>query len=511
MSNQPQPQHLQPSIPASDTPVPVNDRQINKTRLLLVCHAEGMHNRYHDLTNEDSGLTALGWQQAESLAFWLRSHIKIDVLVSGSQLHSRLTAQRVGQALGLPISIARDLPGQFQDTDGQLTQLPHAVATSLMALTPSLTVNDATMTAAYVSYHEKLVVVLNRLLAEHEGKTIALIASRSAIATTLRHFFGGHTLPVQIDYSSISELYCENGRWLLYYVNRREHEPLPVLPQVDDKPTTIWSPDEDENLASIAQVYNDVANSLAVTPDQGQMRAEQAGRQQRLLHLLRWARLPEGLRILDIGSGMGILTLALAEQGAQEVVGTDISLAMLEQAEYRRLHTITPSHARVSYRLAPAQMLPFSDARFDTVVCRMVLHEAHKPERILSEIVRVLKPGGFLLLGDLLGDDDAVKRATQNAIEERRNPCHVAARSMVQYRSLLRDVGLHIEREDVATFERAMEEWLRDFPSHLSDADAVREMFEASMETDAAGMKARRQGGALVFDQQMVYIRAVKP
>ena len=73
-------------------------------RLLLLCHAEGMQDRYANLPAMNTGLTAAGWEQAEKLAAWLRTHETIDALYCGPLLQSRLTAQRIGQALGLWLS-----------------------------------------------------------------------------------------------------------------------------------------------------------------------------------------------------------------------------------------------------------------------------------------------------------------------------------------------------------------------------------------------------------------------
>ncbi len=73
-------------------------------------------------------------------------------------------------------------------------------------------------------------------------------------------------------------------------------------------------------------------------------------------------------------------------------------------------------------RLATAQALPFASAgRFDVVICRMVLHLNRKPEQNLRELWRVLRLGGVLIIADLLSTQDPVRRATQNAIEERQN------------------------------------------------------------------------------------------
>jgi SAM-dependent methyltransferase len=141
----------------------------------------------------------------------------------------------------------------------------------------------------------------------------------------------------------------------------------------------------------------------------------------------------------------------------------------------------------------------------------MVLHHARRPAAILDELYRVLKPGAALILADLLSADDPVKRATQNAIEEKRNPAHVAARSVDQYRKLVTDAGLTVAGTEVVSFERELEEWLRASSADPANGVVVREMMEAGLETDAAGIHVRRQNGLLVFDQRMLYLRAVRP
>ena len=139
-----------------------------------------------------------------------------------------------------------------------------------------------------------------------------------------------------------------------------------------------------------------------------------------------------------------------------------------------------------------------------------MLHHSQKPELLLREIARLLKPGGTFILADLLSADDPVKRATQNTIEARRNPSHVAARSAEQYRKVVTGAGLAIEGESVAVFERELENWLSDMQSDPNSRSIVREMVEAGLETDATGFNMRRQGGKLIFDQRMLYVKAVK-
>jgi hypothetical protein len=62
----------------------------------------------------------------------------------------------------------------------------------------------------------------------------------------------------------------------------------------------------------------------------------------------------------------------------------------------------------------------------------------------------------------------------------------------------------------VAVFERELEDWLSDIQSDPGNRAVVREMVEAGLETDATGLKVRRQGGKLIFDQRLIYLKAIK-
>jgi SAM-dependent methyltransferase len=97
-----------------------------------------------------------------------------------------------------------------------------------------------------------------------------------------------------------------------------------------------------------------------------------------------------GRRILDAGCGSGPLSAALRAKGAV-VTGFDASAAMVELAR-RRLGD--DADLRVADLAAP---LPFADAEFDDVVASLVLHYLGDWTKPLSELRRVLRPGGRLI------------------------------------------------------------------------------------------------------------------
>lgn len=474
-------------------------RKSVETRILFICQAEGLQSRYSELNSEDSGLTALGWEQTNSLARWIVTHEKIDILLSAPQLRSRLTAQRLGQVLGKAVMIAPELPSH--------SRMGSELGSERQYLFAPLHVSDQfSTTEAYNAFQAHLAAALQKIANEHWGKTICVVLDGNAVAAAISIFCRTPRLSFSVHHTSLSEVAWHNGEWCIVYLNRLEHRPAPALPNTTaptGTPATADDQDDGEDMSQVLAVYNRVLSADVDLDDHLHG--------QRLQHLLKFASLGSDLRVMDIGTGTGQLALLLAESGAKEVVGIDISPAMLEIAEYFRLSSATSASKAVSFRLAAAQRVPFRSESFDAVTCRLVLHHSQKPERILNEAVRLLKPNGVLILADLLGADDPVKRATQNTIEERRNPSHVAALSTDQYHKLINSVGLQIEQEAVAVFEQDLEEWLSDLESNSASRSVVREMMEAGLETDAAGLNVRRHSGKLVFDQQLIYIKARKP
>jgi SAM-dependent methyltransferase len=99
-----------------------------------------------------------------------------------------------------------------------------------------------------------------------------------------------------------------------------------------------------------------------------------------------------GKRLLDLGSGMGGLAVALARQGA-DIVGMDYNPAYCRIARLRaRRYGV-----RLPLLVGAGEHLPFPDQGFDVVINLDVLEHVADPERVVSEIARVLKPGGACL------------------------------------------------------------------------------------------------------------------
>jgi len=109
--------------------------------------------------------------------------------------------------------------------------------------------------------------------------------------------------------------------------------------------------------------------------------------------IIELAGVQSGMSVLDLASGVGIPALELARRvgPAGRVVATDLvggALAMLEQAA--RAEGLT----WLTTEVADMESLPFGDASFDAVTCRLGIMFCPEPARALAEVRRILKPGG---------------------------------------------------------------------------------------------------------------------
>jgi arsenite methyltransferase len=107
---------------------------------------------------------------------------------------------------------------------------------------------------------------------------------------------------------------------------------------------------------------------------------------------IEWLNIPQGGIALDVGSGPGSITAALARAAGPDglALGVDISLPMLARA------VRAEAGPQVGFLRADAQRLPLRDHTVDAAVSIAVLQLIPDPVATLSEIARVLRPGGRL-------------------------------------------------------------------------------------------------------------------
>lgn len=178
---------------------------------------------------------------------------------------------------------------------------------------------------------------------------------------------------------------------------------------------------------------------------------------------------------LDIATAAGHTAFALAPAVAR-MVATDVTPEMLDVA---RAGIAERGLDNVELEVADAESLPFDDAAFDLVTCRIAAHHFDDPTAFAAEVARVLRPGGrFGFVDNVVPDDEATARFA-NEFEARRDPSHVACVSLDGWLTLLTGAGLRIEHTELLSKRMDFATWA----DNMSVEPAVR----AELLADLAG------------------------
>jgi ubiquinone/menaquinone biosynthesis C-methylase UbiE len=163
-------------------------------------------------------------------------------------------------------------------------------------------------------------------------------------------------------------------------------------------------------------------------------------------------------RALDVGTGAGALAFALSPL-VREVVGLDPVPELLELARARAL-------PNTEFVQGDGTALPFPDASFDLGATHRTLHHVAEPERVVTELARVTRADGRVLVVDQLASaDPAAAAAQQHEFETARDPSHTRLLTDAELRELFAANGLSLLRE-------RHEEERRDLAAYLDLAGA---------------------------------------
>ncbi|HZF30191.1 MAG TPA: class I SAM-dependent methyltransferase [Gammaproteobacteria bacterium] len=184
------------------------------------------------------------------------------------------------------------------------------------------------------------------------------------------------------------------------------------------------------------------------------------------------AALPPRAAIVDVGCGAGHLAFALAPHVAR-VAAVDPSPAMRATVEAAARER---GLANVATYAANAAALPFAVGTFCVAASRYSAHHWRDVPAALREMRRVLKPGGFLLMIDALGDESPLVDTHLQALELLRDPSHVRDLAAPEWRTALERAGFAIVEESVWPTRIEFAAWIERMRTPPESVAAIRRL-----------------------------------
>jgi len=210
--------------------------------------------------------------------------------------------------------------------------------------------------------------------------------------------------------------------------------------------------------------------------------------------------------VLDVACGPGLVACAFARV-ARQVTGIDLTPAMIARAEALAAER---GCTNVRFQIGDVLPLPFPDMAFSIVVSRFAFHHFPDPAAVLAEMRRVCRPGGRVVVADLMASADPVKAAAFHRMEMLRDPSHARALTLTELRALYGAVGFDAPLETFWRMDIDVDGLLeRSFPEPGSEP-VIRRMFEDSVATDALGLGTRYENGRLCFTYSNVILSAAR-
>jgi SAM-dependent methyltransferase len=206
---------------------------------------------------------------------------------------------------------------------------------------------------------------------------------------------------------------------------------------------------------------------------------------------------------LDVATGTGNTALALAPF-VHSVIGLDMAVKMLEQGQKRALEE---EHMNASFLEGSAEALPFPDSSFTLVTSRHAPHHFRDVPKFLSEVARVLKPGGRFVMADQI-TLEAQNKAWVDEYQRTRDPSHFTQRTITEWQNLARDAGLQWITSKIVSYRLDFEWWTQQSGCTPERVSRMAEMLQNA--PDEIKLERKPDGSPLAHHEPMLVVRLEK-
>jgi ubiquinone/menaquinone biosynthesis C-methylase UbiE len=172
--------------------------------------------------------------------------------------------------------------------------------------------------------------------------------------------------------------------------------------------------------------------------------------------------------VLEVGVGSGRISVPILKAIGCRIVGLDLSKEMLALAKKKT----SDNKERLNLVLGDAEHLPFTNERFDAIVCISTMHYFQSTEKSLTKIARALKTGGVFVYGDLSmheldthGFLDLLERTLAKAHSKYHKPSEM--------RQLLENHGFKISSMNVVPYRKSYSALMEDKGQYFNVTSAT--------------------------------------
>ncbi len=255
-----------------------------------------------------------------------------------------------------------------------------------------------------------------------------------------------------------------------------------------------------DNIEKVHESFEQQAEAFNVTPMNVQ-------RKEHMAHIIDLLSPLDSLSILEVAAGTCACGRAMA-QTASAVTCLDTTAGMLEvgMREARK-----SGLSNIIFVLGDAACLPFLDNSFDITFCRLAFHHIPEYEKPFSEMARALRPGGRLVLADLVAPQEDLRQIKEE-IEIARDPSHAKTLSREEMLALFEQEHLTVTTCEPAALPVTLDDWL-DVTRPSSDiCDDIRQKMTAEIAGgEKTGFDPYEKNGRICFDQQLLLLIGEKP
>ena len=197
----------------------------------------------------------------------------------------------------------------------------------------------------------------------------------------------------------------------------------------------------------------------------------------------------------------------------------DVGTGMLASAFAPRVKSVvalsweTPRRRSDNVTLVPADPheLLFPEDSFDIVVCGPSFHHLTAPRIVVKRMALVTRPGGRVVVEDIIAAEQSVRARYQNRLERLRDRSHPGYLSLSQMIAYFEEAGLKVRSIQVHDLPREFNEWLLGGRSSPARIEHIRRLMVGAVEADLSGLQIRPVDDTVLFTQQIASIVAEKP